>query len=304
MCRVSSVGSFIGFFVTAALSIGLFAFDRWMVEAKNDVPSFVVTYMAIVIGLIALLFLFNFKKSLRSSNWLVQLGATRVLIKYRSYLNDHLPEEDSVIAEIPWSEIVWVRKTKENVVKVTSTASDDGPTHQYFTYLDLKLNSTEAETLRRNLLDERNRRPPIRKMNRALFEARKRRAPQSEIDLLQAEIRREEKMRPKGGSRFSTVIHHHYPVRMTDALVLRLDWSGIRPRIGHILKLLENKIPVEPPVEFTTDFTETFGNAEDRILDLAARGETMYAVILAREHYGYSIAEAKTFVESLLEKQS
>ncbi len=301
VCRVSSVGSFIGFVITASLSLGLFVFDFVWVDHTIDAPTFVVTYCAIVIGLLSLLFLFHLRKSRRPSNWLMQLGDHQVRVKYRSYLNDHLPEEDLIIAEIPSSEIAWARKTKEKVVVMSST--DEGPVNQVFTYLDLKLNSPETETLRQALLDERNRRPPIEKLNHDLFEARKRKAPDSEIELIKTEIKREGQLHPRSGSRFSTGIHHHYPVRMLDDAILRLDWSFIRPRISKILQAFEKRIPIEPIAQLSEDFTETTGNMEDRILDLAARGNKLDAIALARKHYDYSLAEAKAFVESLLKNE-
>lgn len=40
---------------------------------------------------------------------------------------------------------------------------------------------------------------------------------------------------------------------------------------------------------------------DDRILDLAVRGLTIKAVVLARIRYNYSLTEAKKFVEELME---
>jgi len=298
VCRVSSVGSFIGFTVTASLSLGLFSFDLGWVDHAIDAPAFVVTYGAIVIGLLSLLFLFNFRKSRRPSNWLIKMDSHCMRVKFRSYLNDHLPEEDLIIAEIPYSEIAWARKTKEQLV--TKSFSDDGPVTEYLTYLDLKLNSPETETLRQAMLDESNRRPPIEKMNHDLFQARKRRAPESEIALLKAEIKREAQHRPKGGSRFSTGIHIHHPVRMVDESILRFNWAFIRPRISKVLQMLEKNILIESPVKLSANLSKANGDVEGDILDLTVRGKKMEAIALAREHYGYSLSEAKEFVESLL----
>ncbi|QPJ64838.1 MAG: hypothetical protein G3M78_05335 [Candidatus Nitrohelix vancouverensis] len=300
VCRVSSLVSCIGMLVTGLLSGGLLYLDLFWKDHDLDLPLYVLRYIEVVIACIFLLFLFHFRKSLRTSNWLLRLDPGRAVIKFRSYLNDHLPEEDKIVVEIPCAEIAWARKTKERVV----TNDRDGAVYQFFTFLDLKLKSQDAEALRQAILDERNRRPPIEAMNRALFQARKRRAPDSEIALLKAEIKQEEQRRPKGGSRFSTTLHHHYPVRMTDASILRLDWSGVRPRIGKALEALEASVALEPVIKISSDFTQPAQNIEEQILDLAARGETFKAIALTRERYGYSVAEAKAFVESLLGKDS
>ncbi len=286
--------------VCGLLSAGLLYLDLFWKDHDVDLPLYALRYIEVVVACIFLLFLFHFRKSLRPSNWLIRLDADRAVIKFRSYLNDHLPEEDKIVVEISYDEIAWARKTKERI----ATNDRDGTVYQFFSFLDLKLNSPEAETLRQALQEERNRRPPIEAMNRALFQARKRRAPDSEIALLKAEIRQEEQRRPRGGSRFSTGLHKHYPVRMMDGSILRLDWSGVRPRIGRTLLALETSIAIEPPIKLSRDFTKPAENIEDQILDLAARGETFKAIALTRERYGYSLAESKAFVESLLNNES
>ncbi len=55
-------------------------------------------------------------------------------------------------------------------------------------------------------------------------------------------------------------------------------------------------------LDLTVDFTKPISgaDAEDQILELARRGEKLAAVVLARRTFGFSLTEAKGFVEDLI----
>mgnify|MGYP004159687449 FL=1 len=86
----------------------------------ETLPPYVLYPTGFGFGIIFLIVFARFRKALKPSNWVLKLGMDRVLIKYRSCLNSHLPEEDPVVVEISLSEIQWVRKT--NVARLNLRA--------------------------------------------------------------------------------------------------------------------------------------------------------------------------------------
>jgi hypothetical protein len=79
-----------------------------------------------------LLSLSAFRKSLRPTNWLLRSSGTRQWIKFRSFLNDHLPADDLQIIELNRDEVEWVRQVKVKAIYMTrgcanSTASTACP---------------------------------------------------------------------------------------------------------------------------------------------------------------------------------
>ena len=94
----------------------------------------------------------------------------------------------------------------------------------------------------------------------------------------------------------------HYPIRLVDNDLLRMEWAGIYPRIDKILEILSREIHIEPALKI--DYSDLKGlqgeEADDRILDLAQRGDLISAQRLVRLRYGKSMTESKKFVDELL----
>jgi hypothetical protein len=285
------------FLVTGVCSIS--AYQGEFMGYGRDVPTFIFYTLALFFGITAFIACSRYLKALKPCNWVVKQGMDRLLVKFRSYLNSHLPEEDPVVVEVPFSEIDWVRKTKETV----STETSDSAQTRFYTFLDIKLNAPYIEELKKAMQAERNRRPPIESLNRELFQARKHKKPEQEINLLKEKIRAEKLKHPKGGGRVTGISHHH-PVRLTDNNIMRIDWRGLNPGIHHILSSLKDLISIEPEIKLTSDYTlgKSAQNVEDQILDQVERGNTMEAITLARMKYGFSLTEAKQFVENLRSK--
>ncbi len=65
-----------------------------------------------------------------------------------------------------------------------------------------------------------------------------------------------------------------------------------------VLSRLGPSVPVERELDFTRPVSGL--EAEDQVLELARPGEKLAAVGLARRTFGFSLAEAKGFVEDLL----
>ena len=300
-CRYSPFKSLL--FATLFFSISIYSvisgYQGGFMGYGEKTPPALLYIIGFIFGCIALMAVSRFFKALLPVNWVVKFVSDRILVKYRSYLNAHLPEEDRVVAEIMYTEIDWARKTKETVY----TEDSESTRTRFYTFLDFKLKAPDVEELKNALKFERKRRPPIESMNRDLFQARKHKKSAQEINELKERIRIEKAKHPKGGGRVTTVNNHH-PVRMIEPNVLRVEWNGLRPQINQIMNALQEKIAIEPEIKIKSDCTsnQSGKNLDDRILDLAERGDAMEAIKLVRIKYGYSLSEAKEFVEKLSKK--
>jgi hypothetical protein len=100
----------------------------------------------------------------RPSNWLVRTMGDRLLIKFRSYLNDHFPASETQIVELDRSEVAWLREAK--IHYVTSVGSGDpgvnpsNPEHTKLQYLEIALVRPEAGQLG-ELLTVEKQHPPV-----------------------------------------------------------------------------------------------------------------------------------------------
>jgi hypothetical protein len=301
--KYSALGSLFFVIVCAGITAGCF----WLAELGGyhehgwSLPPFILYWVGGVVGVMALIGQWYFRKRLRPSNWLVKTRTNSLLIKFRSYLNDRFLEADPVVVEIPWSEIQWIRKTTETMTS-PSRGSNTASTTSFHTYLDLKLNAPEIEELKQALDTETNRKAPLSekvRLKRELFRARKRKAPRPEILRLKQEIR-SDRLRHQPGQSGAT--HRHYPVRVIEPSILRIEWNGITPRIKKALGLFSQRAAVEPTLKLRPqDWQSLQGqDLDDRILDLAQRGDTLGAVKLVRRKYGLALGESKQFVEDLL----
>jgi len=254
-----------------------------------------------IFAIMALIGRFYCQARWRPSNWLVRLRPDQMLIKFRSYLNDHFPEDDPVVAAIQYSEIEWVRKTREK--RISASMCDPGTkATSWHTYLDIKLNRQDG--LKEILARERNRPAPqsrVAEITHELFLARKRKAPKPEITRIKETLKTERSLHKKK-MRGSGTRHHHYPVRMADSELLRVEWAGIKPGIKGILTILRGKVSVEPELTIKTDDTLTVEgkDLDSQILELAERGKKLDAISMVRQKYGYSLAQSKEIVEGLM----
>jgi hypothetical protein len=230
------------------------------------------------------------------------LDSGRVLVKYRSFQNLNYADVDLVIIELPWRDIVWVRKTKE-----TSSKDKGDSTHiEFITYLDLKLNLSEEELkeIEAALNKERNRKPPrseVGELRHELFKASKDKRPKHEIQEIKDRIR-QEKRNKKASKKKSGVKFNDYPVRLIDNGILRVRWNGIKPKINKALNSFALRTSIEPEIKIDSDSTVDLlkGNdLDDMILDRISKGDTFDAIALVKEHYGYNTTEAKRFIDEL-----
>jgi hypothetical protein len=96
------------------------------------------------------------------------------------------------------------------------------------------------------------------------------------------------------------------PVRVTSEGVLRVEWNGehcrMAPSLKRAVEILERDFQVLPEVKEREDYTKSDADKkkmEGRIVELVERGEMIEAMKVARGLYGFSLKEAKEFVEEL-----
>jgi len=100
----------------------------------------------------------------------------------------------------------------------------------------------------------------------------------------------------------SSTLYRDYPLSICEPRVLRIHWN-VTPSAQKFLNALRPYTGITDSVSLTQDFhhLKTLGPQEQRakIRELAARGDTMTAVYIARKLYGGSLGQAKQMVDSL-----
>jgi len=204
----------------------------------------------------------------RSTNWLVRMNDDGVFIKFRSYLNYHLPAEDPSVVFIPYREILSARRVLER----SKVASFSG----------------EVSTQTHHLVEFELAGDP-KPLTKALAEEFARRAPQ-------------EKHWYGSGS----TLYKHFPVHMVSPAFLQIKWNVV-PRTPLFLDGLRQYTTIAAPIELSQDFIHLQGmslsDQETRLRELAERGQTISAIYIARRLYSYSLNQAQAFIESLGGKQ-
>jgi hypothetical protein len=200
----------------------------------------------------------------RSSNWLVRMSDDGVLIKFRSYLNYHLPAEDRTVAFIPYQEIRSARLVRERA-KVASY-------------------SRKVSTQTRRLV-EFELAGDTAPLTKALAREFARRAPHE-----------------KHWYGSTSTLYNHYPVHMVSPSFLQVEW-GVVPGAQIFLDGLREFTTAAAPIELSQDFTHLDGMSqneqEKHLRELAKRGQTISAIYIARRLYSYNLNQARTFVEGL-----
>ena len=200
----------------------------------------------------------------RASNWLVRVTEQGVYIKFRSYLNHHLPESDRTVAYIPYRDMRLTRLVRE----LQDVEDTDG----------------RGTLRRRRTLVEMDLKDPAPELETALATERRAEAPKVE------------RWYGSSSSRY-----RHHPVRMADGGTLSIEW-GAAPAARHFLAMMAVHAPVDAS-EILRDYTALGATESDegeaRLLELAENGQVHDAIRLARSLYGYDLTQATTFVEGL-----
>lgn len=237
-------------FLTAA-EVGLLFLRRW-----HEMGFFFWVISAGIL-LCALVFAAQFRHALRTGNWVLRYDGSRLFIKYRSYLNEHLPADKPVVFAFEATEIESLSKVDKQI----SYPRDDERTTERLVYLAIR---------------------PIPSL----------------LPDIQSALAAERQLRAKASSSWDV-----QPVSLADG-ILRVQWLGpascVAPGIDRTLQALAASFPVrpEPSADAAGAADDARKQQESDLLELIACGRTMPAIALARELYGYSLSEARQFVES------
>jgi hypothetical protein len=306
--RNSNVSNIIVFILFSLLIIGCtYIFIAEDYYRDGSVWSYIIyLWFVFWLGLFVWSAWSRFRSCLLPTNWLVKLSTDRILVKYRSFQNLNYAKTDSIIIELLWHDIDWVRKTKETSTK----DKGDSAVTEFFTYLDLKLNLSEGDLkeIKAGLIEEQNRKPPrseVSKLRHELFRARKNKSPKYEIQDIKERIRQakaNKKSQKKSGVKFND-----YPVRLIDNGILRVRWNGIKPKINKALEFCSLRTSVDSEIKIKSDSTvDSLKGKEldDMILDRISKGDKFDARALVKKHYGYSTTEAKQFIDEMTDGSS
>jgi hypothetical protein len=228
------------------------------------------TWLGYYLATVILLSFFIFRKLVsacfRPSNWLVRLTDQGLFIKFRSYLNDHFPEQDVTVVFIAHGEIRSARFIRQ---KQAIPDRDDGgrPTTIIKTQ---KLLEVELASETKELSDALTR----------------------------------EHARALDGKNLGKISgrYHHLPVRLAAPDRLHIEWNVV-PNAQTFLDALARHTLVRPTQETKKDFVhlEVLSRAEQesRLLELVQSGDKIGAIAMARRLYNYDLTQAKDFVEGL-----
>jgi len=208
-----------------------------------------------------------FTARFRPSNWLVRMNDTGLYIQFRSYLNYHLPAEDLTVVFLWFGEIHSARLIRQRVEVPDPGSRGSASSTQFLRFVELELAGDLG---------------PLAKA-------------------LQAEAAQKAPMETRWYGRSSTLYQDH-PVHMSSPPFLQIGWT-VTPGSQNFLEALRPHTTIADPVSLTEDFTHLQFLSRDqqqkRLRELAARGETIAAVYIARKLYGCGLAEAKQMVEGL-----
>jgi hypothetical protein len=228
-------------------------------------------YLAAVATILPLIFHKLVTARFRSSNWLVRLTDHGLFIKFRSYLNFHFPDQDLSVVFISHSEI---RSARFILQKQEVPDRNDG--------------GRPATTAKTQKLVELELASESKKLADALTG---------------------ERAHTLGGKNLGKISsrYHHLPVRLAAPDRLQIEW-GVVPNAQTFLDALTRHTLVQPTETTSKDFVNleelNRDEQETRLLELAAAGDKIGAITMARRLYHYDLTQAKEFIEGLANKRS
>ncbi len=231
--------------------------------------------LGIILGLMALflipLLIGDLRARCRPTSWLMCIRPEALWINLRSY-QEQSTDSEAAVVELNYAEIAEVYKYQESY----STPNDKGGNRRTkVTSLDIRLNHEQTAELQQALSIWRRHEQP----ERVYF----------------------------GNIRVRNVVNS-VPVSLPAANVVRLAWRGsshwIAPSMGRTLNVLASSVKVAAPSRRDRPSWRNLSEVEldDQILELARSGKSMDAIRLLTKRRGYSLTNAKQFVNELTEQ--
>ncbi len=280
--------AWVGRLVVALVLLAMGLAPAWLgYEAVQDPPLTglpVILQVALygiagIIGLIVslvgavggLAFFGCFLAALKPSNWVLRAGPHGLDVKLRNFADHRLPRGDAIVLRIPKREVRWIRAHDErarHVGRSGDTVSHEDDTLVRQQYLEIGLHDDDLIAVQARLDDERR-----------LW------LPTTIKGITQ---------KAKGA-----------PVSIRRDGNLRLDWhtkgTRLRPKLAVAVAHLAGDYGAAPTLESEQAQAKTLDRAaqEARLLDMVQQGNTIDAVIVAKDLYGFSTSEAKQYIEDL-----
>jgi hypothetical protein len=263
VCRQSRTVSILG---TIALMVILAALPAYFVILAR--PSMWISFPVLSFASLMMMWLAGrLVNAFRATNWLMQIAPDGLWINLRSYLNREFARADTVLF-VPYTEIA---TAGEYSVK-RSAKDDDGTMVWTERYLDLRLVDPVPDDVSGEISEER---------------------------------RREVVHEYLGGFVTSRGRNNHVPVLVPDERTLRLSWWGrsdfVVPSLKHTLRELAGKCTVgEATKKDATNLDHLTGEEVDQmIIECVETGDTFGAIKLLQQKKGFSLTDAKKFVDEL-----
>jgi len=254
----------------AAWSLDLSA-RSWFEFVVFGIGGLTVGVVALVCLLAGLGFLAEALAAMKSTNWVLRGGAEGLYVKLRRFSDFRLPAGDPIVAVIPRRELRWLRGHGQRARRVGRSGEhasheDDALGRQ--AYLEIALHGAGASEIEARL-----------KRERALWCA-------TWVKGVRAQA--------KGAA-----------VSLRPGGVIRIDWTTkgtrLRPKPGAALEQLARDYPLAPELETEQAQAKRLDREtqETRLLDMVRQGNTIDAVIVAKDLYGFTTTEAKRFLDEL-----
>ncbi|MEX2169724.1 MAG: hypothetical protein WD851_10465 [Pirellulales bacterium] len=261
ICRQSSAAKLALLLIVAAIPCGLTV--AWW---AGHFPTLLFVPIGGLMALIVPLLIGDWRATLEPTNWILRIGDRHLLLNLRTYSNRRF-EDALTVVRIEYPEIDAVRK---HVAKHAAPGSDNEERWSEKS-LDLVFKTAVPKEVVAALREENRRKNPGRRFLGITV---------------------------SGGEKRS-------PVTIPAANVLRVSWTGkhswVTPRLGRVLSMLDGFVAVgEETREDQTDWrTMSDLQFDELVLDMVQRGDRMTAGKLLQERRGYSLTQAKQFVDEL-----
>lgn len=236
----------------------------WALVNKH-LPGLFWVSLVILAPLSLVIVAVSFLPALRPTNWVVKVRGDRLYVMLRNYRNRHLPTDGPVIASFEMREIESVGEQKK---EMSAPGTSKGKRTVWSERsLELRLKDPVPEEFHLALECERSRKPPETGRVRAA---------------------------------------NYYPSPISiDGRTIHIRWKGqhdaLRPSLVRALEVLGGQVPVHGVEVLDRRNPEQLSDQEFDvlILDLCQSGKSIAAAKLLRERRGYSLTEAKKFIDEL-----
>ncbi len=246
--------------------LGILPATLWYTE---DLPVGLAAWIGLLGVLLLPMVVGRFLALLRSSNWTLAVCPDGVWVNLRSYQNYQLDPGKTVVF-FPYREITFASEHAEN----RSAETGDSIVKWKEISMNLQLDVSNIATLRHEIADER-----VRCTTRSFF----------------------------GGLITVSGRTNHVPAMLLSDGTLRINWKSrydfLRPSLSHVMDALSRYVSVAEPVpavessdgwDVLTDY-----QLHDEILRSVLSGDSMSAVRILTAQRGYSVTEAKKFIDQL-----